>query len=89
MAPDPRSEDTFSGRVLAATAQIPRGQTVTYGEVAAAAGEPNGARAAGNALGSNPIPIVVPCHRVVAANGLGGFGGGPERKEILLAVESG
>lgn len=88
MKPDPRAEDTFSSRVLAATAKIPKGKTLTYAEVAAAAGEPKGARAAGNALGSNPIPIVVPCHRVVAANGLGGFGGGSERKKILLAIEA-
>lgn len=88
LAPDPRSGESFSSRVLAATASIPRGQTLTYGAVAVAAGSPNGSRAAGNALGSNPIPVVVPCHRVVAANGLGGFGGGSERKKLLLAVEA-
>jgi len=87
--PDPRSGDSFSSRVLAATARIPRGETLTYAEVAAAAGQPSGARAAGNALGANPIPIVVPCHRVVAANGLGGFAGGPLRKQQLLEVEAG
>lgn len=88
LSPDPRSGNAFSARVLAETAAIPRGQTLTYGEVAAAAGNPAGARAAGNALGANTIPVIVPCHRVVAANGLGGFGGGSERKLTLLAIEA-
>jgi methylated-DNA-[protein]-cysteine S-methyltransferase len=88
LAPDPRVGDAFANRVLAATAAIPYGETRTYAEVAAAAGQPAGARAAGNALGANTIPVVVPCHRVVAANGLGGFGGGPERKQRLLDIES-
>ncbi|CAB4880347.1 MAG: methylated-DNA--[protein]-cysteine S-methyltransferase [Actinobacteria bacterium] len=87
LSPDPRAKDSFSGRVLLATSRIPSGQTVTYGEIARAAGAPSGYRAAGNALGGNPIPIIVPCHRVVAANGLGGFGGGRERKLLLLAIE--
>jgi len=85
--PDPTVGTGFSARVLAATKAIPRGTTLTYAEIAAHAGNPKGARAAGNALGANPIPVVLPCHRVVAANGLGGFGGGSERKRILLAVE--
>jgi methylated-DNA-[protein]-cysteine S-methyltransferase len=56
--------------------------------VAAAAGSPRGARAAGNALGANPLPIVVPCHRILhAGGGLGGYTGGVERKKVLLAIE--
>jgi methylated-DNA-[protein]-cysteine S-methyltransferase len=78
----------FTQRVLRRTAAIPRGQTLTYGEVAAAAGSPAGSRAAGNALGANPIPIVVPCHRVVRSGGLiGGYTGGPDRKRFLLRLE--
>lgn len=80
----------FGRRVLRATARIPYGELATYGEVAARAGSPGAARAAGSALGRNPIPIVVPCHRVVRAGGaLGGYTGGLERKRILLAVERG
>ena len=61
---------------------------VTYGEIAKAAGSPRGSRAAGNALGANPLPIVVPCHRVLRHGGvLGGYAGGPERKRYLLALE--
>ena len=78
----------FAGGVLRATAKIPYGSVTTYGEVAAAAGSPRAARAAGNALHVNPIPIVVPCHRVLPANHrLGGYAGGPERKRFLLALE--
>ncbi len=78
----------FGRRVLRATARIPFGSVSSYKEVAAAAGSPRGSRAAGNALGTNPIPIVVPCHRVLhAGGGLGGYTGGLERKRALLAVE--
>lgn len=78
----------FGRRVLRATAAIPFGETATYGEIAARAGNPRAARATGNALGHNPIPIVVPCHRVLAAgNRLGGYTGGTDRKELLLGVE--
>jgi methylated-DNA-[protein]-cysteine S-methyltransferase len=78
----------FGRRVLERTARIPYGEVSTYKEVAAAAGSPRGARAAGNALGANPIPIVVPCHRVLASGGgLGGYGGGLDRKEFLLKLE--
>jgi methylated-DNA-[protein]-cysteine S-methyltransferase len=74
--------------VLEHTARIPYGDVSTYKEVAAKAGSPRGARAAGNALGANPIPIVVPCHRVLASGGgLGGYGGGIDRKEFLLKLE--
>jgi methylated-DNA-[protein]-cysteine S-methyltransferase len=78
----------FAGDVLRATARIPFGETASYREVAAAAGSPNAYRAAGNALGSNPVPIVVPCHRVLhAGGGLGGYTGGIERKRYLLTLE--
>ena len=78
----------FGRRVLEMTAAIPYGGHLSYAEVAAEAGSPRGARAAGNALGSNPIPIVIPCHRVLRSGGvLGGYGGGPDRKRWLLELE--
>lgn len=78
----------FYGRVLRATAKLPFGATSTYGEIAARAGNPRASRAAGTALGVNPIPIVVPCHRVLRAGGLiGHYGGGPEMKAFLLRLE--
>ena len=78
----------FARKILAATARIPFGSTSTYGAVAAEAGSPGAARAAGGALGSNPIPIVVPCHRVLARNGtLHGYTGGLHRKQQLLELE--
>ena len=80
----------FGRRVLEATAQIPFGSVSTYKHVAAQAGSPRGSRAAGNALGANPIPIIVPCHRVLhTTGGLGGYTGGLERKRMLLAIERG
>lgn len=78
----------FAGDVLRATARIPFGEVSSYREIAVAAGSPNAYRAAGNALGSNPVPIVVPCHRVLhAGGGLGGYTGGLERKRYLLQLE--
>ncbi len=78
----------FTRRVLEATAEIPYGGYLSYGEIAAEAGSPRGARAAGNALGSNPFALVVPCHRVLASGGrIGGYGGGIERKRLLLELE--
>jgi len=78
----------FATRVLTRTYEIPYGRFSSYGEIAAEAGSPRGARAAGNALGANPIPIVIPCHRVLhAGGGLGGYGGGLERKRFLLELE--
>lgn len=79
----------FGRRVLRATARIPFGSVATYGEIAARAGAPRGGRAAGNALNRNPIPIVVPCHRVVpSSGGIGGYGGQGWRKALLLDLES-
>jgi methylated-DNA-[protein]-cysteine S-methyltransferase len=78
----------FAGDVLRATARITFGAVSTYRDVAAQAGSPRAYRAAGNALGSNPVPIVVPCHRVLhAGGGLGGYTGGLDRKRYLLRLE--
>jgi len=78
----------FAMGVLKATARVPFGHVATYGEMAASAGSPRAARAAGNALHINPIPIVVPCHRIVpASGGIGGYGGGEDRKRFLLDLE--
>ena len=78
----------FVRRVLQATANIGYGEVRTYRDVATRAGSPRAVRAAGNALGSNPLPVVVPCHRVVRTGGaLGGYTGGIGRKEFLLGLE--
>ena len=78
----------FGRRVLQATARIPFGEVATYKDVATRAGSAGAVRAAGNALGANPIPIVVPCHRVLrTGGGLGGYTGGLHRKELLLRTE--
>jgi methylated-DNA-[protein]-cysteine S-methyltransferase len=78
----------FGRRVLQATAAIPFGQTASYGDVAARAGNSKASRAAGRALGANAIPIVVPCHRVIGTSGkLTGYTGGMHRKEALLRLE--
>lgn len=78
----------FSRRVLEQTARIPFGSVATYGEVARRAGSPRAARAAGNALHDNPVPIVVPCHRVVpSSGGIGQYGGQEWRKAFLLDLE--
>jgi methylated-DNA-[protein]-cysteine S-methyltransferase len=85
---DRRLMGAFAKQVLAATARIPFGRTTTYGELAERIGHPRAARAVGSALGSNPVPVVVPCHRVLRAGGaLGGYGGGLPRKELLLTLE--
>jgi methylated-DNA-[protein]-cysteine S-methyltransferase len=79
---------TFSRRVLDRTAQIPYGGVSSYRDVARSIGTPLAARAVGNALGSNPIPVIVPCHRVTRTGGaLGGYGGGLDRKTYLLTLE--
>ena len=78
----------FGRRVLDVTARIPYGDALTYRELATRAGNPRAVRAAGSALGANPLPIVVPCHRVLRTGGaLGGYGGGVERKRWLLERE--
>ncbi len=78
----------FEANVWALLRKILAGRTTTYGEIAARAGRPGAARAAGRAVGSNPIPIVIPCHRVVGRDGsLTGFGGGLPRKLWLLEHE--
>jgi len=78
----------FTQRVLRATSTVPFGTTVTYTAIAAAVGNPKASRAAGRALGANPIPIVVPCHRVVGSSGrLTGYTGGMHRKIALLELE--
>jgi methylated-DNA-[protein]-cysteine S-methyltransferase len=78
----------FGRRVLEATHQVPFGSVTTYKQMANEAGSPRAARAAGNALGANPLPIIVPCHRVLHADGgLGGYTGGLDRKRFLLGIE--
>jgi methylated-DNA-[protein]-cysteine S-methyltransferase len=78
----------FRGKVQHAINRIPYGQTRTYTEMARSAGNERAVRAAGTACGSNPIPIVVPCHRVLrSGGGLGGYGGGLPMKEALLQLE--
>ncbi|MGH9688609.1 MAG: methylated-DNA--[protein]-cysteine S-methyltransferase [Candidatus Acidiferrales bacterium] len=80
----------FARRVLEATREIPPGRTSTYGELARSAGRPDAARAVGLIMGSNPVPLIIPCHRVVAAGGKsGGFSayGGCWTKAELLAIE--
>ena len=69
--------------------EIPYGETISYGELARRVGNPKASRAVGSANGANPLPIVIPCHRVIAGDGtLGGFGGGLPTKQTLLALET-
>jgi methylated-DNA-[protein]-cysteine S-methyltransferase len=78
----------FRNRALHAVARIPYGETRTYGEIAQEAGNQRAFRAAGTACGRNPIPLIVPCHRVVqTGGGIGNYGGGPEMKRALLDLE--
>ncbi len=77
----------FQRDVWAALLEIPFGQVRTYAQIASALKHPRAARAVGNANHANPWPVVVPCHRVVAASGLGGYGGGGEVKRYLLELE--
>lgn len=79
----------FQQLVWAALREIPYGETMSYGELARRLGKPDAARAVGLANGRNPIAVIVPCHRVIGADGsLTGFGGGLERKRLLLELES-
>ncbi|MEO6497264.1 MAG: methylated-DNA--[protein]-cysteine S-methyltransferase [Solirubrobacteraceae bacterium] len=79
----------FQQAVWAALREIPHGETTSYGALARRLGAPDAARAVGLANGRNPISVIVPCHRVIGANGsLTGFGGGLERKRLLLELES-
>ena len=84
------SGSPFQLSVWRALCAIPYGETASYGEIAAAVGQPGAARAVGGANNRNPIAIVIPCHRVIGANGtLTGYGGGLPRKQRLLALETG
>jgi len=85
---DLRLTTDFRRLVLRRLALVPYGATTTYAGLAAAVGRPRGPRAVGQAVGHNPVPIIVPCHRVLASDGtLGGYGGGLERKRLLLELE--
>ena len=85
---DLRGVAPFAVTVLGELARVPYGHTATYGELATRAGNPRAARAVGMVMNRNPIPIVLPCHRIVGASGsLVGYGGGLERKEKLLRLE--
>ena len=78
----------FARQILKRLARVPHGQVTTYGALARAAGRPRAARAVGTVMNRNPIPIVLPCHRVIGANGsLVGYGGGLDRKRLLLELE--
>jgi methylated-DNA-[protein]-cysteine S-methyltransferase len=85
---DLRGDAPFRRKVLAELARVPYGNVTTYGTLAAQAGRPRAARAVGTIMNRNPVPIVLPCHRVVGSTGsLVGYGGGLERKEQLLRME--
>ncbi len=87
-SPDFAGMTPFRKKVMQELRNVPAGETVTYGELAATAGSPGAARAVGNVMATNPVPLFVPCHRVVATNGLGGFTGGLDVKRALLKLES-
>ncbi|MBN1456649.1 MAG: MGMT family protein [Sedimentisphaerales bacterium] len=90
VAVDLKTFNSFSRKILTACQKIRFGQTMTYGQIAKIAGSIKGARAAGNVLAKNPVPLIIPCHRVVCSNGgLGGFSaaGGTKIKKILLDLE--
>jgi methylated-DNA-[protein]-cysteine S-methyltransferase len=85
---DVRGMPTYNLKVLAELARVEYGRTTTYGALAALTGNPRAARAVGTVMNRNPIPIVLPCHRVIGASGsLTGYGGGLDRKEHLLRLE--
>jgi methylated-DNA-[protein]-cysteine S-methyltransferase len=86
--PDVRAQPAYNRRVLAELARVEYGTTTTYGTLAAQSGNPRAARAVGTVMNRNPVPIVLPCHRVVGASGnLTGYAGGLDRKEQLLRLE--
>jgi methylated-DNA-[protein]-cysteine S-methyltransferase len=87
---DLRGREGFSRTILEYLAMVPYGEVTTYKSLAVKAGNPRAARAVGTIMNRNPIPIVLPCHRVVGSNGsLVGYGGGLERKRLLLDLEAG
>jgi methylated-DNA-[protein]-cysteine S-methyltransferase len=87
---DLRGREGFSRDILERLAKVPYGEVTTYKSLAVEAGNPRAARAVGTIMNRNPIPIVLPCHRVVGSNGsLVGYGGGLERKRLLLDLEAG
>jgi len=77
----------FQRKIWSEIYKLKQGETITYRELAERIGCPKSARAAGNACGANPIPLIVPCHRIVASDGIGGFGGAPQLKRELLNLE--
>lgn len=81
------AQPPFRRAVLTLLAKVPRGSTLTYGQLAALAGKPRAARAVGQCMANNPWPLVIPCHRVLGGNGLHGFGPGLAMKEYLLRLE--
>lgn len=83
---DPRGSE-FDRAVWAGLLEIPFGTTLSYGELAERVGRPGGAQAVGGAAGRNPLPVLIPCHRLLARDGLGGFSGGLEAKRRLLGLE--
>ncbi len=86
--PEPLTGTPFQRRVWNALSRVPHGRVLSYAELAGLADRPNAVRAVGAACGANPIPLIVPCHRVIRADGgLGGFGPGPAMKSHLLALE--
>lgn len=87
-SPDYTGMTPFRKKVMQELRKVPAGATVTYGGLASACGSPGAARAVGNVMATNPVPLFVPCHRVVATNGLGGFSGGLDVKRSLLKLES-
>ena len=84
---DMKGATEFRRRVWSTVRRIPYGCTLTYGQVACMIDRPNAARAVGSALNFNPVPVLVPCHRVLAAEGLGGFSSGREQKRRMLEME--
>ena len=78
----------FQKRVWSALCTVPYGKTVTYGDIARKIGNEKAYRAVGNANGRNPIPIIIPCHRIVASDGIGGYSSGLEIKRLLLKLEN-